>query len=564
MKTIKHLTVFILLCLLINSCVKDEWIFNDNISVDNLDPSFALPIAQTTLNLGDLEQHLDSESFVYSEEDETFWLVYPNDLFELRADDLIELPSQEFEDSYSLSSSAADAFNLAGAGTIFNYNNNPGFNITVENGAEIDSILFKGGSLLINLESDFEHDVEIVLSIPGLRIGSIPFSTTLNLDWMGSVPVLASFEQDLTGYSLDLTDSGLSNNFMALESSIEITHSGENVSTGDEIDYELSMDMNEFKIIHGYVGQQTEILAVDTQNIDIFADLNGGILHFENPSIDLRLVNSSGVPVELDLTSVYSPDDNVSTVLSGDDLENIPIIEPALFPGDEVTTSFSITNEGTNPTLSDMMDDGPFNLIYSIDANTNPLGFMNNFIEDTSSVKCFADVILPFYGYADNFALADTSDADIESIMGLDDTEESNLDAEDIEKVTIRLVVDNGLPVDVGVQVYFMDTLDVLVDSLFENTPYNFIFNAGFVDFSLPDSNPNHGRVISDTRTVSDIILTQEKIQFLVDNNAKKVVLKTIANTNSASSGEVIKIYPEYEVSVKVSAKIDTDIDLNE
>ncbi len=562
----KYLRIFMtifLIAALITACVKDELVFNDNLVVDHLDPSFALPLAETTLNLGNLEETYDSESFVFNEAEETFSLIYPTDLFEYSAQNLAGLPNQDISNSFSLGAPEAAAFSLLPTGTSASYSWEFSELISTPNGESLDSIQLDGGALEIDMSSSFQHDLLLDISIPSLTNNGMAYSTTISIDYQGSSPVTVAESLDLTGYILDLTDNGTTSNEITVETNITFTHSGTAVNAGDELSYELHFDLSSFQAIYGYLGQRTEIFAEDTQTIKLFEDVEG-VLHFENPSIELFIENSAGIPVEVDITTIFAPENVSAQTITGPDLENIPIIMGAAFPGEITTTEHTITNQGTTPALSEVMDEGPFRLIYSAESTTNPNGVQQNFILDTSKVACRANIVLPIYGYADNFAYTDTLDLDLEKELGLDDSDNENLTADDISKVTLRLLVDNGLPVDIGTQIYYLDSNNVVLDSLFSENQVNNIIQSGLVDFSLSESDPDFGRVTTSTRTVTDVEMTSAKLNKLIDEHSAKVVLKGIAFTNSASSGELVRIYPEYNFRMKLSAKIDTNINLSE
>ncbi|NNE55815.1 MAG: hypothetical protein HKN32_07340, partial [Flavobacteriales bacterium] len=88
-------------------------------------------------------------------------------------------------------------------------------------------------------------------------------------------------------------------------------------------------------------------------------------------------------------------------------------------------------------------------------------------------------------------------------------------------------------------------------------------FAPGEIDFTLPESDPNFGKVLSPTRKITDITLTGKQVSDLVDLGAKKIIYRSRGNTSSAPE-EVVKFFPEYTLDIKLSAKVDTNINLNE
>lgn len=553
--------LFIVGIAILVGCVKEKYTLDENFQVTGLDPSFALPLVNTTLNLGNLEQEFDADNFIFNADDQTFALVYSAELFNISAQDLQSFGAQDYNFDYTLDAGEAAAISALPAGSSTTLSETTPITFDAVNGEELDSIRFSGGNFVLDLNSTIPHDLDIVISIPSLTVNGVGLTENVSLSYPGSTPFSDNLSIDLTNYVLDLTNGGTDNNVFDVDLTATITSTGTPTNAGDAISFEMALDLSQFQAVHGYFGQVDVAASVDTQFVNLFRDLNGGVLHFADPRIDLTIFNTSGIPADVSFQGVFAPENSVDQQMGGADLTNFPTIEGAAFPGDEAITLHSFTNAGTTPTLTEILDEGPFELIYTSSLTTNPNGPQQNFLLDTSSVSCSVDMILPFFGFADNFSLADTMDLDLASELGVG--ENNDLDWEDVKKLTIRLIADNGLPIQVEGQVYFTDTLNNVVDSLFANQ-FEAIFQQGFVDFSLPTTDPNYGKVISPTRKITDIAISRERLKFLLDNEVKKVILTSRANTNESFNGEVVRFYPEYNVAMKLSAKLDLDININE
>lgn len=557
----KKFTGAILISLILAGCVKEDHYLNDQFQVEGLDPSFALPLAFANLTLSDIEQEFDSENFIYNENEQTFALVYDGELFNLDAEDLQDIDAEAFETAYTLTAPEAAAINLLPEGTTAEIGQTIPLTFNADNGEALDSLRFSGGSLALELESTIPHDVTLFLTIPELTQNGVPFQEFVDFQYPGFTPFDTALAFDLEGYVLDLTQGGMTSNSFTLDIQGFVTSTGETTQAGDEISIDLTLDVTQLASAFGYFGQISAISSVDTQFVDLYRDLEDGILHFADPRINLDIYNSSGIPAQVSVNGVFAPENAQDQQLGGTDLTNFPIIEAASAPGEEAVTEHSFTNAGTIPTLTELLDEGPFELIYTSAININPVGETQNFLLDTSRIRCDVEMILPFYGYADNFSLTDTLELDLADALGVGDEEE--ISWEDLKQVTLRLVADNGLPIQVEGQVYFTDTLFNVVDSLFQQ-PWEAVFEQGFVDFSLPEDDPNFGRVLSVTREITDVTLSRDQVRDLLDGDVKKIILKGRANTNQAQNQELVRFYPEYTLGLKLSAKIDTDISINE
>lgn len=557
----KNRLLYVLFALILLACVKEEYRLNDQFEADGIDPSFALPLVSTNLTLSDIEQEFDAENFIYNEEEQTFALVYDGDLFDLTAEDFQSLENQAYEFAYEVSAAEATAINATAQGTSVQIGQSFALSYEADDGESLDSIFFSGGSLNISLSSTIPHDLTLFVTIPELTQNGVPVQEFVELDYPGFTPFDAAISIDLTDYVFDLTQGGMTTNSFSAEIEGFVTSTGETTSAGDEITFSMDVELNQFQSIFGYFGQINTVSSVDTQFVDLYRDIEDGILHFANPRIDLDIYNSTGIPVQVSVDGVFAPENAMDQQLGGPDLNNFPLIEAAPAPGEVALTEHSFTNAGTVPTLTELLDEGPFELIYTSQVGINPDGPTENFLLDTSRVQCNVEMILPFYGYADNFSLTDTLELDLADALGVDDDEV--LTWEDIRKVTIRLIADNGLPIQVDGQVYFTDTLYNVVDSLFQ-VPWEAVFQQGFVDFSLPENDPNFGRVLSPTRKITDVSLSREQVRDLLDGDVQRVILRGRANTNQASNEELVRFYPEYTLGLKLSAKVDTDINTTE
>lgn len=547
--------------ILMMGCIKEEWKLNDQFEVDDFDPSFAIPLIDAHLNLGDIEREIDSESFIYNEDNEMFALVYPATAFEFRGVDMNAMEEQELACDYSLSSDEVLALNTLPAGSEITITQSAPLDLDAPNGESLDSVVFSGGQITFTIESSIPHDLEVELTIPGMHQDDQTFSEVVTIPYPGFSPFMADASYDLIGYSLDLTDGGTTTNLLVMDWDLSITSTGEASQSGDDLQIQVGMDMSQLEAVYGFIGQLTTEPNENIQEINLFRDLNNGILHFEEPRIEMRVYNSTGVPAAVDFSSVYAPENSIEQTLSGSDIENFPTILAAGSPGEVVMTEHLIDNDGTNPSLSSILDEGPFELIYTSALSTNPEGEQQNFLLDSSAITCNVDLVLPFYGFAKDFVLADTLDLDLADALGVDD--DDVLTWEDIEKTTIRVIADNGLPIKLEGQAYFADSLNNIIAPMFP-AEFEVIFDQGQVDFTLDESDPNYGRVTSSTRKVTDVVVYQQQIQYLLAAGTKKLIISSRGNTNQSSDGEVVKFYPEYNLDLKISAKIDMNINLNE
>jgi len=197
-----------------------------------------------------------------------------------------------------------------------------------------------------------------------------------------------------------------------------------------------------------------------------------------------------------------------------------------------------MTLDKFNSNIDDIINGRATYLNYDITAQSNPAGNVGqNFVVDTSKIEVTAEIELPLSGIAKNFVVRDTIPFEMEGLN-------------ELVEATFRINTDNGFPVDVAVQCYFLDSNDVVIDSLM-GVDQSLIL-AGLVD--------SDGRVISSTHKTLDIPMTTERINEIA--KMKSIVIIGRANTNDNGT-TTIKLYSEYRLDVKLGLKAKVEDVLN-
>lgn len=552
MKKSNFLLFIPLASLFINIGCKKE-VALENLESDTITPSFGVPIAEATLNLG---RYLDSakNSFIVTNSATGILeYIYPKTLFDLRAADFFTLSLSPISASVSMPAPAVTAFNSGGAGTNVSFGQASTESLSFPNGEQLDSITVKSGNLTVDITSTFTHDGSVTIIIPSLKspIGTI-YSTTIPLDYVATIPVTGSSSLDITGYTFDLTDSATTSNTINYEVAIQLTNSGTGATGAESIDVSIDLGINEFQTIYGYFGNSTSFIDQDTIAIDFFQNLFGGTIHVADPRIELDFINSTGIPVQTIFNAVYSPTPGSSVTIGGPGLSSIPLITAPTTVGDSTTTSHIIDNSNTSPTLSALVDESPEEIVYDGSTQVNPSGPANNFLDESSKIKCNSRFVLPLYGWGNNFNLTDTSSFDAEDILG-DSVSE-------VKSATVRLFVTNEFPVGASVQLYFADSNNVVIDSLFTTANGENIIAAAPVNTSAPISSLLYGTSTGSVKKITDVTLDKAKLINLSNNGVKKIFMLVSANTTNASSAIDVKFLPRYNIKVKVSARVNLEL----
>ena len=287
----------------------------------------------------------------------------------------------------------------------------------------------------------------------------------------------------------------------------------------------------EYSMIQGYFDQYEFDLPSDSILINLFETAVAGNLIIEDPKINLKITNSFGVPIgmiaeNLSAETMLEGTMNVNTVLDEGVAFNYPTASEA---GQSKITNININK--TNSNLSEIISSSPTQLSYELGAVTNPLSdpTIKGFVLDTSRFGVDVKMELPVWLSASDFAVEEVSEFDASFF-------------DDIESAEFKLITENGLPIEAGVQVYFMDENNVILDSLFDAENMTLI----------PAAEVNtQGEVTS--KSSSENIAEFSEVRIIKIKNATQISIKGIIST--AEMGTVsVKFYTDYGLSFKLGA----------
>ena len=412
--------------------------------------------------------------------------------------------------------------------------------VTMPNNEMVDSISFLGGSLDLDILSDFQHSGTVQVLIPSLIRDGLPFEQFIDLNYT-SGPVSASESVDLTGYTMDLTDGGTTANTLPVTMSLTLVNSGNGVNGNESVDIEFNFNNLEFEEIFGDFGQQTISLDNDSILIRIFSNSVDGTFQLTDPKLRLFIENSFGFPVRISIDTLDSR--NVNTG------ETTPLL-PGLMPfdinyptlaqiGQSVRTDTVIDNSNSN--IIALMEPTPKYLVHAISGQSNPPSAPSayNFLRHDSRFVVDTELEMPLIGWADDWSIADT--------VGFTFQEEN---VDEIESIELRVVVENHFPMNARMQIWLMDENFNLLDSLI--TDQGDIIETGVID--------ENGRVVEPTLTITDIPWDQSRMPNLY--NARHAWVFADAESTTADQGTVVRVYDSYYMNFWLGLKINASVQL--
>ena len=542
---IRLLTVAIA-SLLLQGCIKEKYDLNK--VHGTYDPSVAAPLINSTITAEDILVKADPNDEVQSEQDGLMFLIYDSETFSVNIGDLAQFPNQTYNNNIAIGPAQAASLNSGTPVNISAPTQTLSFTPTGTAGnIDLDEIKFKSGDLEFTINNNVPKNATVTISIPELRDAfGASFSEVVNVNASQNSNVV----YPLDNYVADLTNGGTTVNELDVDYSVNFAAGAGVASGGDDIDFTQEFNNIEYYHVVGDFGNQNIDVLKDTILVSVFDNEANGFFQLTDTRLKLTFNNSLGLPLNVSIDTLQSQNLNTGTltdILYTTFVNPFGINYPSLANiGTSETYIDSIYKD--NSLISDIITPAPKNVIYKITAETNPTGstpVSRNFITDSSRIDVEAELKLPLVGFAHSWSFEDT--------VAIDLSGETDNDIEEIQRVLLRLNIDNGFPFNARLQVYLTDSNQVVLDSLMTNGVESLI-NGGQIN--------GNGIVIAPTNKITDITIERAQVPNIF--NAKYAIIKAYGETNNAgpsAANPEVKIYDYYTFKVRAGAKVDTQIE---
>jgi hypothetical protein len=397
--------------------------------------------------------------------------------------------------------------------------------------------------MIISVSNEFNHDLELVITIPSLEQSS-------GNNWSDTISVsansLGQTTLDMSNYTMDLTKGSLGFNELVIQFAITLNGTGQSISPTDKVGIDFQMtDIEAFDVVNGDFKNQQIPIAEDSIIFNIFQASESAIdFVLTNPSIEFNIVNSFGFGSQLAMTEFYSQDssgsifnltyDSAATNLQAAPF-NFPTVSKPVIQGDSTLTNIVVNK--TNSNIVDLISTTPKQLNYAPSFEINPnTGPNTNYITSNSQMTINSEITLPLEGYAGGWRMGDTIpfDFEVDNLFSGETT---------IEEATIKFVTTNGWPAEVAFTLLLLDSNRSTLSAIAND---ELILQSGVLDAN--------GKVIEPTIKVTELYCDSTCVDEL--NITKFVVLSVDANTSNYSNQQPVKIYEDYKLGVAMSLLI--------
>ena len=532
------LTVFIFFI----SCLDDRYNFDKISDEIHITPGITAPMAFGSLTLRDVLNEVDDDNYVKEYDDKLLYISYSERMLSYLASEVINIPDQEFLAIYIDSDINIPDWLSSSLGESVNFQKEETGEFVFENNEKVDSLFLNSTILHIEVVSQFRHMGSLKITAPTITTDGTPFSTVIpisdasgNFSYSGDIPV------NNVRITLDNTTNP-DTSLLPLLFDLTLINSGAGIASDEKCHITMSFKDVDFSSIYGYLGNYEVLEDNGSVNIEIFdSELEEGKINFYDPLFNLKINNSYGIPVEVELSDVYTYSDinEVSFPVTFSGVNPFDINAPVK-PGSAAYTEINI--DRTNCNIASALETEPNQFFYKTKAITNPEGpgGISNFVTDSSRVDVDLEVILPFWVKAEDFTLEDTVDFDFDKELG--DISEF------INYLRVTLEAENGLPLEADLQVYFTDLNYNILDSMFTDN---------LVLLEPANTGPD-GIVAEKTSLVRKVEFTDQKLENL--EPVKYAIVSAKINTEKADENKYVKILSDYSIDFKIKIKANLDI----
>lgn len=539
----KLLLVFSITVLSVSSCIKDEVEVSD-LSY-NIHPQFGVPVANVHIQAAALIQNFDKEGFIQTDASGQIHLLYRDTLKEISAGDLLNVRNQHFADTANLS--ATDYSELLGSGSV-TIQGDKTFSLELEHGDRLDSIRFQSGSLNVNIHTAGGFPISGFV-----RIYSPNNTELLSVDFSDVTPPIDIENSiDFTNLLFELINNGEISN--GLRIAHQITFTNENGGSSEPVFIDISLNDFSIKSAGGYIVPREFNLNDQSVLLSLFNDPPVGSVRIEDPRLNFNIDNGFGIGLGIRVYSLFGKNakGNVMSI-DGANINQLPNVQSAPAVGQYASTTLSLNNSFMTPTLTDFLAFLPNYLSGDFALAVNPDDNQSVWISNESKVNINFEADIPVYGSISDFLLVDTTALTLGNLI-----EDANKISE-IEQLDVRLIIDNGLPLDAGVQIIFTDDQFNHIDALLPGDDN--IFNSAPVNLTVAENNSEYGRAIGSTRTITDITIPKSRIRGL--EKATKMIIRVYGHT-SGNGKNPIRLFSNDFFDVQLGAKAILNLNSND
>ncbi|OYU94284.1 MAG: hypothetical protein CFE21_17005 [Bacteroidetes bacterium B1(2017)] len=403
----------------------------------------------------------------------------------------------------------------------------------------IRHVEFESGMINYSVASNIDEQLSIKITIQGATKNAVPLAPILinvkNQTKTGTI--------DLKDVLFDLTLDGTQPyNKMSVKVEPRLISSNvmKDFDSSNYVNASFTFGTLKFKEVNGYLGNRDIAIDVTEQTFDFLEQFDKGF-PLDDPKIKILSSNSIGVPVSVTLDA-----EGTSAKGAKQKLNASPFIigYPSTAQKGQVISDTKVIDK-SNSSLLALLNLPPTRISFGGKASINAGGFTgayNDFIVKGSGIAVGFEIDMPLSLKTNNFVIEQTSDNPLFDIKN-GKIDKTKLGTDSVEYVDLILKIDNGIPLEMKLDMFFATQDTVISDSIIVGT---------LMQSAIADAN---GRTTKNTLSSCTVRIPREKMDAIRSQNLTKMVVRM--TVISASNGtQVSKIYSNYTTRIGISAKV--------
>ncbi len=480
----------------------------ENIEVENLQATYAIPIIDTYATILDIGENTGDNTSIQVDEQGKVTVFYNGNVIRNSTPDIFPPVPGFLIGEFALEQPETELV-LEDL-------------VPFEGGFILKKATFKDNGLVFRLRSDVQEEVFVDITIPQITKDNEAFNASfvINQDGNWGEEVLSDLI-DLDKYTLVSGDNTLTINTMA------------KTASGTPVILDVaSMTFNilQFSYVEGFFTKNDSNESGDVITIGVYSTWISGGLDFEDPKLTVEVENSFGFPVrglfnKLEFTTINDDKfDITGTAIDAGFNFDYPDLNEV---GQVATSEFLLDKSNSN--LSQIFNEKVRLVRYDVNAIGNPDDDSSiiGFLTDSSYYNVDIAVELPLQAKINQLVLSDTFDLNLTEYDLVDSAE-------------VLLMTENNFPFEMKVQGYLIDENEI-IDSLFIQGAY-----------TLPAGQTAGGIVIEPSKSSNISSYAADRWARLL--SSEKIALT--ARFSGATEDEITWIYEDYGIDLKLGAKV--------
>ena len=272
-----------------------------------------------------------------------------------------------------------------------------------------------------------------------------------------------------------------------------------------------------------------------TIDLNLNINLNGGSITFFDPKVKIIMTNFWNIPLQFSFSNMkyYPEGDTTGKDVTGSFITSTHSIGSPTVKNDSVVTTLEMNTGNSN--IDEVLSAVP--TFISAGAVVGTPGQSTPFdLTGAKDNKVDMEIEIPLNLSMNNVLFTDTLDFD----LGI------NTDSTKVKNITINFGADNGFPLGMNIQVYFLDKNFIIVDSLFSSR------------FDMEPASVSNGIVNNRVNSKVSVSIPENRMDNIL--NAKYMMPHIKLRTSDAANLLPVKIYSTYDIGLQLSAKMELEL----